>query len=159
MRCLRPHMAAPTCSGQPHVRSATSVTLPRSMQNDASQGYPEVFVEHKAVLRRPGGNRFHETVHFSSRALHDTREQRLTAPRLFPYHCAFADRDIVPLGAVKSKFNFNLDEKRVLNFENVVNDDDNIKQDMSIDVYGRKDQQEAAEEEATPANAEVHDTA
>ena len=47
-------------------------------------------------------------------------------------------RDIVPLGSKRSKFNYNLDEKRVLNFENVVNDDDNIKQDMSIDVYGRK---------------------
>ncbi len=49
-------------------------------------------------------------------------------------------RDIVPLGSKRSKFNFNLDEKRVLNFENVVNDDDNIKQDMSIDVYGRKNE-------------------
>ncbi len=40
----------------------------------------------------------------------------------------------MPLGQVKSNFNYNLDEKRVLNFENVVNDNDNIKQDMSIDV-------------------------
>lgn len=37
-------------------------------------------------------------------------------------------RDLVPLGQVKSTFNYNLDDKRVLNFENVVNDDDNIKQ-------------------------------
>ena len=49
-------------------------------------------------------------------------------------------RDIVPLGSKRGKFNYNLDEKRVLNFENVVNDDDNIKQDMSIDVYGRKNE-------------------
>ena len=41
-------------------------------------------------------------------------------------------RDIVPLGQTKGKWNYNLDEKRVLNFENVVNDDDNIKQDLSI---------------------------
>lgn len=47
-------------------------------------------------------------------------------------------RDIVPLGKVKSNFNFNLDDKRVLNFDNVVSDDDNVKQDISIDVYGRK---------------------
>ena len=40
----------------------------------------------------------------------------------------------MPLGQVKSNFNYNLDEKRVLNFKNVVNDNDNIKQDMSIDV-------------------------
>lgn len=53
-------------------------------------------------------------------------------------------RDLVPLGQTKSNFNFNLDEKRVLNFENEVSDSDNIKQDMSIDVYGRKDEEEAA---------------
>lgn len=37
-------------------------------------------------------------------------------------------RDIVPLGSTKSNFNYNLDEKRVLNMENVVDDADNIKQ-------------------------------
>ena len=60
----------------------------------------------------------------------------------------------MPLGSKRSKFNYNLDEKRVLNFENVVNDDDNIKQDMSIDVYGRK-----TEEDDEPQNgaAEVCD--
>jgi hypothetical protein len=55
----------------------------------------------------------------------------------------------VPLGHAKNNFNYNLDEKRVLNFENVVNDDDNIKQDISIDVYGR------AEKEEESANAEA----
>ena len=40
----------------------------------------------------------------------------------------------MPLGQTKGKWNYNLDEKRVLNFENVVNDDDNIKQDLSIGV-------------------------
>ena len=47
-------------------------------------------------------------------------------------------RDLVPLGQTRRKFNFNIEEKRVLNFENEVNDSDNIKQDMSIDVYGRQ---------------------
>jgi hypothetical protein len=51
-------------------------------------------------------------------------------------------RDIVPLGRTKGKWNYSLDEKRVLNFENVVNDDDNIKQDLSIDVYGRAEKEE-----------------
>lgn len=37
-------------------------------------------------------------------------------------------RDIVPLGKVRDNFNFSLDDKRVLNMTNVVNDDDNIKQ-------------------------------
>jgi len=37
-------------------------------------------------------------------------------------------RDIVPLGKVRSNFNFSLDDKRVLNLDNVVTDDDNIKQ-------------------------------
>ena len=61
-------------------------------------------------------------------------------------------RDIVPLGRAKANFNYNLDEKRVLNFENVVNDDDNIKQDISIDVYGRAEKEE---EQATDAVAEL----
>ncbi|EIE20162.1 hypothetical protein COCSUDRAFT_34056 [Coccomyxa subellipsoidea C-169] len=56
--------------------------------------------------------------------------------------------DIVPLGRTKNNFNYNLDEKRVLNFENVVNDDDNIKQDISIDVYGRAEKEEGADAES-----------
>lgn len=68
----------------------------------------------------------------------------------------FACRDIVPLGQNKSNFNYNLDEKRVLNFENVVDDSDNVKQDMSIDVYGRqKDDEAAASPDAAPKNSEV----
>ena len=39
-------------------------------------------------------------------------------------------RDIVPLGQVKSSFKYSIDDKRVLNFENVVTDDDNVKQVM-----------------------------
>lgn len=66
-------------------------------------------------------------------------------------------RDIVPLGQVRSNFNFNLERKRVLNFVNVVSDEDNVKQDMSIDVYGRKEKQEAddAQKEASAKPAEV----
>lgn len=51
---------------------------------------------------------------------------------------------------MRSNFNFSLEDKRVLNFENVVDDSDNIKQDISIDVYGRK---EKAEQEAAAAKA------
>ena len=54
----------------------------------------------------------------------------------------------MPLGRSKANFNYNLDEKRVLNFENVVNDDDNIKQDISIDVYGRAEKAEEGEQAA-----------
>ena len=57
----------------------------------------------------------------------------------------------MPLGRTKNSFNYSVDEKRVLNFENVVNDDDNIKQDISIDVYGRTEKQE--EEQAAAAAA------
>lgn len=53
--------------------------------------------------------------------------------------------DIVPLGKVKGQFNFSLDDRRILNVENEVSDADNIKQDISIDVYGRKEEAEAAE--------------
>ncbi|CAI5974616.1 unnamed protein product [Closterium sp. NIES-64] len=45
--------------------------------------------------------------------------------------------NLVPLGTVRSDFNFSVEDKRVLNMENVVDDSDNIKQDLSIDVYGR----------------------
>ena len=58
-------------------------------------------------------------------------------------------RGIVPPGTSRSDWNFSLEFKRVLNFENVVTDDDNVKQDMSIDVYGRKKEEE--EEEAAAA--------
>ncbi|KAL3143485.1 hypothetical protein ABBQ38_002292 [Trebouxia sp. C0009 RCD-2024] len=65
--------------------------------------------------------------------------------------------DIVPLGQNKSNFNYNLDEKRVLNFENVVDDSDNVKQDMSIDVYGRKQDgdDEPDKSEADSSDAKV----
>ena len=62
--------------------------------------------------------------------------------------CCCVVRDIVPFEQVKSNFNYKTDDKRVLNFENIVTDEDNIRQDMSIDVYGRK--KEEAEEAAAP---------
>jgi len=62
--------------------------------------------------------------------------------------------DIVPLGSSRSKFNYNLDEKRVLNMENVVKDEDNIKQDLSIDVYGRKQDEEDEDENGGGAGSE-----
>lgn len=61
-----------------------------------------------------------------------------------------ACRDIVPLGQTKSSFNYSIDDKRVLNFENVVNDDDNVKQDMSIDVYGRAEKEDEEQAAAEP---------
>lgn len=39
-------------------------------------------------------------------------------PPVFPP----ARRDLVPLGQVKSNFNYSVDDKRVLNFENIVNE-------------------------------------
>lgn len=48
----------------------------------------------------------------------------------------------MPLGGSRAGFNFNLDDKRVINMVNEVSDEDNVKQDMSIDVYGRKDKDE-----------------
>ena len=61
----------------------------------------------------------------------------------------------MPLGQVKSRFNYNVDLKRVLNFENVVDDSDNVKQDMSIDVYGRKDKDEEPNQKAAAPAAQV----
>lgn len=53
---------------------------------------------------------------------------------------------IVPRDGVKSEYNFSLQDKRILNAEVVVNDSDNIKQDMSIDVYGRQKEEEISNE-------------
>jgi len=53
-------------------------------------------------------------------------------------------RSLVPVGVMRSDFNFSTEDKRVLNMENVVNDDDNIKQDISIDVYGRAEAEDGA---------------
>ena len=52
---------------------------------------------------------------------------------------------IVPPGTSRSDWNFSLEFKRVLNFENTVSDEDNVKQDMSIDVYGRQKEEDAKE--------------
>ena len=61
------------------------------------------------------------------------------------------------MGQLKSSFNFDLTDKRVLNMENVVNDDDNIKQDISIDVYGRKEKEVVQEETAEEPAAQEED--
>jgi phosphatidylinositol glycan class S len=64
--------------------------------------------------------------------------------------------DIAPLPAksqaggrpkARGGFNFSLDDKRVLNSVNVVTDADNVKQDISIDVYGRAEAEAAAKAE------------
>jgi hypothetical protein len=45
----------------------------------------------------------------------------------------------IKIGEVKGGFNFQPNvHKRVLNAVSEVNDDDNVKQDISIDVYGRQ---------------------
>lgn len=65
-------------------------------------------------------------------------------PQLTPVVWHLDCRDLVPLGGQRGGFNFNLDDKRVVNMVSEVKDEDNIKQDMSIDVYGRKDKEEQA---------------
>eukprot|EP00894_Picocystis_sp_ML_P003970 jgi/Pico_ML_1/54487/g4826.t1 len=54
-------------------------------------------------------------------------------------------------GQVRKDFNVNFDDKRVVNMENIVTDDDNIKQDISIDVYGRQKEDEESEKEPVQA--------
>jgi hypothetical protein len=44
---------------------------------------------------------------------------------------------VAPRPKARGGFNFSLDDKRVLNAVSVVTDADNVKQDISIDVYGR----------------------
>ena len=61
-------------------------------------------------------------------------------------HAADNLMDLVPLGSPpRGNWNFNLDDKRVLGVAVEVSDDDNIKQDISIDVYGRGDHADAVD--------------
>jgi len=53
-------------------------------------------------------------------------------------HARTVVRKLAPDGEVKTGFNTSTEHKRILNFIHVVNDSDNVKQDMSIDVYGRE---------------------
>lgn len=59
----------------------------------------------------------------------------------------------MPLGKLRSDFHVDFTYKRVLNMEHVVSDADNIKQDISIDVYGRKTAQEAKQKAAEDVEA------
>lgn len=54
------------------------------------------------------------------------------------------------MGKVRGDFNFTTegDNKRVLNVKHEVKDSDNIKQDMSIDVYGRGSEDDAKDKSA-----------
>lgn len=57
---------------------------------------------------------------------------------------------LAPIGVLKGGFHFSLDDKRLLGVSHEVKDEDNIKQDLSIDVYGRKKegQEEKKDEES-----------
>lgn len=57
-------------------------------------------------------------------------------------HARDVVRKLVPDGEVKTGFNTSTRNKRILNFVHEVKDSDNIKQDMSIDVYGREGDEE-----------------
>jgi len=53
-------------------------------------------------------------------------------------HARDVIRKMVPDGELKTGFNTSTENKRILNFVHEVKDSDNVKQDMSIDVYGRE---------------------
>ena len=55
----------------------------------------------------------------------------------------------MPLGSSKTDWNFDIStHKRILNEVHIVTDEDNIKQDKSIDVYDRFKDEENDEEKA-----------
>jgi len=66
-------------------------------------------------------------------------------------HAKDVVRLLVPDGEVQAGFNKSVEHKRVLNAVNVVKDSDNVKQDMSIDVYGRDEGAEDDEDAAIKA--------
>jgi len=49
-------------------------------------------------------------------------------------------RQILAPGELADDFNFNTDKKRILNYKYEPSFEDNVKQDISIDVYGRKEE-------------------
>eukprot|EP00210_Caulerpa_lentillifera_P001907 g1834.t1 len=61
--------------------------------------------------------------------------------------------DIVPLDQLKSNFNYKLEYKRVLNFDNIVSDDDNIRQN----IVDASDKKTADEQQRSDAEEEVED--
>lgn len=66
-------------------------------------------------------------------------------------HARDVVRLLVPVGEVKTGFNTSVEHKRILNFVNEVKDSDNVKQDMSIDVYGRETEEKAEGDDAAIA--------
>jgi len=67
-------------------------------------------------------------------------------------HARDVVRKMVPVGEVRTGFNTSTKNKRILNFVNEVKDSDNVKQDMSIDVYGRDEEKEETDEEKAIAD-------
>eukprot|EP00443_Scrippsiella_acuminata_P009053 CAMPEP_0115256946 /NCGR_PEP_ID=MMETSP0270-20121206/46513_1 /TAXON_ID=71861 /ORGANISM="Scrippsiella trochoidea, Strain CCMP3099" /LENGTH=280 /DNA_ID=CAMNT_0002672625 /DNA_START=86 /DNA_END=928 /DNA_ORIENTATION=- len=71
-------------------------------------------------------------------------------------HARDVVKKLVPEGEVCSDFNTSTEHKRILNFVNEVKDSDNIKQDMSIDVYGREGDEDTPKDEVDSQIAELY---
>lgn len=71
-------------------------------------------------------------------------ERSLAAARTFRRR---VEAQILDIGEVADDFNFSTDKKRVLNEIFEPSFDDNVKQDASIDVYGRTEEEEDMEDE------------
>ncbi|CAM9742392.1 unnamed protein product, partial [Phaeothamnion confervicola] len=52
------------------------------------------------------------------------------------------EAQVIPVGEVVDDFNFNTERKRILNHKYEPSFDDNVKQDKSIDVYGREPEEQ-----------------
>jgi len=63
-------------------------------------------------------------------------------------HASEVVKKLAPVGQVRTGFNTSTEHKRILNFVHEVKDSDNIKQDMSIDAYGREADAEESDEMA-----------
>ena len=113
-----------------------------SAATDAPTSYVTVFGASLGEVLAGDGSKLPEA--FANVAFcEDWRERALSAARtwLRP-HAQASLLGLVPMGTSRGEWNFNIQHKRVLNFENAVSDSDNVKQDMSIDVYGREQQAE-----------------
>jgi len=69
----------------------------------------------------------------------DAVEKTIAAARTFKRRI---EAQSIAVGEIAEDFNFSTEKKRILNEVYTPSEDDNIKQDISIDVYGRTDDEE-----------------
>ncbi|CAM9684209.1 unnamed protein product [Choristocarpus tenellus] len=82
-------------------------------------------------------------LHYHRRPSVYTNFTVLTLPAPTPCTLSLPSLQLVGFGEVADEYNFSTERKRILNHKYEPSFDDNVKQDKSIDVYGREDDEVA----------------